>query len=232
MLNLKFDKDTGRMIGLDSDGYPTVATVLKRRDTVAVEITLYSAGVATVFSSGNLSIGVKAFGVYSGALVAEAALTTSGTTYVGTLSLNTDALADLFAGVGLPPTEPAFVALAAEVVHSTGWTSESVSLRCNNDYITGDEPSPGQSVSALDTALAERLIFRSALTGGTTASLDGVDTLALSLLSPCLVTQAGALSMWQLQAWDGATATNTANGLVLPADANATTNPKIWVRLS
>ncbi len=232
MLTLKLDKDTGRMIGLDADGYPTVATVLKRRDTVAVAVNLYSAGVPVTFSGGTLSIGIKALGLYSGALVATAALTLNATTYSGTLSLNTETLDDLFAGVGLPPAEPAFVFLAAEVIHSTGWTAEAVSLRCENDYITGDEPAPGQSTSALTTALAERLIFRSALTGGTATSLDGVATVALPLLTPCLVSESGALSMWQLQVWDGVTAENTGAGLVLPDDANALTNLKIWVRLS
>jgi hypothetical protein len=38
--------------------------------------------------------------------------------------------------------------------------------------------------------------------------------------------------MWQLQTWDGVTAESTANGLVLPDDANALSNLKIWVRLS
>jgi hypothetical protein len=232
MLTLKFDKDTGRMIGLDPYGYPMVAAVLKRRETVAVSITLYSAGVPAVFSGGTLSIGLKALGLYSGTLVSTVVLTLSGTTYTGDLSFSTTAIADLFAGVGLPPTEPAFVALAAEVIHSSGWTAEAVSLRCDNDYITGEEPAPGQSTSALTAALAERLIFRSALTGGTATSLDGVATTSLVLMTPCLVSQAGALSMWQLQTWDGVTAEDTANGLVLPDDANALTNLKIWVRLN
>lgn len=82
------------------------------------------------------------------------------------------------------------------------------------------------------SALADRLIFRSALTGGTATSLDGVATVALPLMNPCLVSESGALSMWQLQTWDGVTAENTGAGLVLPDDANALTNLKIWVRLS
>jgi hypothetical protein len=232
MLTLKFDKDTGRMIGIGADGYPLIPAILKRRDTVAVEVVLYSAGVPATFSGGTLSIGIKARGLYAGALVATAALTLDSTTYTGTISLNTEALADLFAGIGLPPTEPDFVQLAAEVIHSTGWSSEAVPLRCDNDYITGDEPAPGESTSALTAALAERLIFRSALTGGTATSLDGVATTGLVLMTPCLVSQAGALSTWQLQTWDGVTAENADGGLVLPDDANAVTNLKIWVRLN
>jgi hypothetical protein len=232
MLTLKFYKDTGRIIGIGADGYPTAPTVLKRRDTVAVEVTLYSGGVPVTFSGGTLSIGLKANGLYSGALVATSTLALAGSTYVGSISLNTEALAALFSGVGLPPAEPAFVELACELTHSTGWTSEAVSLLCDNDYITGEELAPGQSTSALTAALAERLIFRSALTGGTVTSLDGVATTALVLMTPCLVSQAGALSMWQLQTWDGVTAENTESGLVLPDDANALTNLKIWVRLN
>jgi hypothetical protein len=206
--------------------------VLKRRDSVPVSVTLYSAGFLDPFSGGTLSLGIKANGVYSGALVATATLTPVDDYYTGVLSLNTTEVSDLFAGVGLPPTAPAFVILAAELTHSTGWSAEAVSLRCDNDYVTGDEPAPGQSTSALTTALAERLIFRSALTGGTATSLDGVATTALPLLIPCLVSESGALSMWQLQTWDGVTAESTANGLVLPDDANALSNLKIWVRLS
>jgi hypothetical protein len=232
MLTLRYNKDTGRFIGIDAEGYPAVASVLKRRDTVPVSVTLYSAGAVATFSGGTVSLGIKAQGLYAGSLVATASLTLVGSEYAGTLSLNTTEVADLFAGVGLPPAEPDFVNLAAELTHSTGWSAEAVSLRCDNDYVTGDEPAPGQSTSALTAALAERLIFRSALTGGTATSLDGVATTALVLMTPCLVSQAGALSMWQLQTWDGVTAENTGAGLVLPDDANALTNLKIWVRLN
>lgn len=232
MLTLRYNKETGRFIGIDAEGYPSVPSVLKRGDSVPVSVTLYSAGAVATFSGGTVALGIKAQGLYAGSLVATASLTQVGSEYTGTLPLDTTEVADLFAGVGLPPAEPDFVNLAAELTHSTGWSAEAVSLRCDNDYVTGDETAPGQSTSALTAALAERLIFRSALTGGTATSLDGVATTALVLMTPCLVSQAGALSMWQLQTWDGVTAENTANGLVLPDDANALTNLKIWVRLN
>jgi hypothetical protein len=88
------------------------------------------------------------------------------------------------------------------------------------------------STTQLAAALNERLLFRYALVGGTGGSLDGVATTDLPLLTPCLVSSEGVLSMWQLQAWDGTTAENTAAGLVLPDDAVPVTNAKIWVRLN
>jgi hypothetical protein len=155
MLTLRYNKDTGRFIGINAEGYPAVASVLKRRDTVPVVVMLYSAGVLTTFSSGSLSLGLKARGSYTGPLVALANLTASGSSsYTGTLSLNTVELAALFVGVGLPPTEPAYVPLVAELSHTSGWTAENIPVRCDNDYLSGDEPAPGQSVSEFAALLA------------------------------------------------------------------------------
>lgn len=234
MLTLRVNKDTGALIALDAAGYPSGPLAVKRRDTVEVAVNLFTAaGAASTFTGGTLSIGVKLSGAYTGDLLASAVLTLSGGTYTGSVSLNNDAVnTGVFAAIGLPPVAPDFANAVIELIHSSGWSSESIPLRVNNDYITGDEPDPGTSTSALTAALAERLIFRSALIGGTGAALDGVATTTLATMTPCLVSQAGVLSMWQLQVWDGLTAEDTAAGLVLPDDANAITNAKFWVRLS
>jgi hypothetical protein len=154
MLTLKFDKRSARLISSDASGYHLTNALVKRRDAVAVSVTVYLDGVAEPFPGGTMTLGLKQQGKHSGAIVATATLTVSASSYVGTLSLNTNEVSTLFAGVGLPPTEPAYVMLVAELTHSTGWTAETVPVRCENDYIAGDEPAPGESTSALTDEIA------------------------------------------------------------------------------
>jgi hypothetical protein len=117
--------------------------------------------------------------------------------------------------------------------------TETFDVIVTNSVNRGIEGLPEVEMASLEAlfastnaAIGQRLIFRSALTGGESTELDGVVTLTLPVLTPCLVSTEGTLSMWQLQVWDGTTAEDTAAGLVLPDDANAITNAKIWVRLS
>lgn len=108
-----------------------------------------------------------------------------------------------------------------------------ITILDDNDS-TASDPSENPD-AAMSPAQADARYLRwysavTGLTGSTAADLDSITTTTLDTLSLAVFAISGEFQVWELQA--GTAAENAANGIVRPDDYNASTNAKIWVRIS
>jgi hypothetical protein len=231
-MRLTVDLDLRQVIAGPGVRQAVASLYLTRGDALDLEIQFVQNNVVVDPTPDSLFFCVKPAGVHDGdplVLATDFVKSGSGTTAYWTCQPNL-ATTPLDAALGLGGgTDVSSLTATAEIGFITsGRQTTTRALRCviENDLFRGSESTPNAYPTGTTLTFYRTI---TALTGGTDA-LDGIPTSGLGVGVLVQILIGGLLQTWQLQA--GTTAEDVGAGVVRPDDYAASTNEKVWVRLT
>lgn len=190
-----------------------------------------------------IKIGIKEDGVYSdGDLLASNSTWTNNAgafTYTGYLDLNTEEintalLRDDANSANDVESLACNFELTYQVGGSGGWRSsiETVPFTLYHDILVGDEATPTSAVDPdeylLKASGIEYLPTVTSLTGGTSADLDAVPTVAVAVGKVVMFKDADSSDLMRVYQLTAGTDAESAPTVIRPDDYATTTNEKVW----
>ncbi len=231
-MRLTVDLDLRQVIAGPGVRQAVASLYLTRGDALDLEIQFVQNNVVVDPTPDSLFFCVKPAGVHDGdplVLATDFVKSGSGTTAYWTCQPNL-ATTPLDAALGLGGgTDVSSLTATAEIGFITsGRQTTTRALRCviENDLFRGSESTPNAYPTGTTLTFYRTI---TALTGGANA-LDGIPTSGLGVGVLVQILVGGLLQTWQLQA--GTTAEDVGAGVVRPDDYAASTNEKVWVRLT
>jgi hypothetical protein len=231
-MRLTVDLDLRQVIAGPGVRQAVASLYLTRGDALDLEVQFVQNNVVVDPTPDSLFFCVKPAGVHDGdplVLATDFVKSGSGTTAYWTCQPNL-ATTPLDAALGLGGgTDVSSLTATAEIGFITsGRQTTTRALRCviENDLFRGSESTPNAYPTGTTLTFYRTI---TALTGGTDA-LDGIPTSGLGVGVLVQILVGGLLQTWQLQA--GTTAEDVSAGVVRPDDHAASTNEKVWVRLT
>lgn len=242
-ISIVWDYDTGAIT--------TPASLwVKREETVLFSLTTRTGGDASDLPDGyTLTLTLKPSvvdtndpteGEFDGdPLIVVTAWTNASTGVYTASALVSSTEIDTFVGKGGDSTDdktqPLTVADIYFTVDDARTFSDTFPLRLKNNVGRSDDGTPTAVADPgawLQTNGLRNPGYWTAYTGGTSTSLDGVETADDATATGHVIITAilGDLATWQLQA--GTAAENPTGGIVRPDDYHATTNARVWVRIA